>query len=85
MSKWIESKQNFETIFLFQHLDDILPLVTLHKFGGFHVSLDVIVQKGFDELGTNFIGDSWMDMISTYIMHFNRNGIGLQVTQRFFR
>lgn len=85
ISKWIESNQNFESIFLFQHLDDILPLVTLQKFGGFHVSLDVVMQKGFDELGTNFIGDGWTDVISTNLMHFSRIGIGREVVERFLR
>lgn len=85
ISKWIKSNQNFDTIFLFQHLDDILPLVTLHKFGGFHVNLDIIVQKRFDELGTNFVGDSWTNLISTNVIHFNRNGIGNELTRRFFR
>lgn len=85
ISKWIESNRNLESIFLFQHLDDILPLVTLQKFGGFHVSLDVVVQKGFDELGTNFIGDSWADVVSTNLMHFSRIGVGREVMKRFFR
>lgn len=83
--QWIESKRNFESIFLFQHLDDILPMVTLHKFGGFHVNSDVVVRKGFDELGINFIGDSWTDVISTNLIHFNRNDIGQEVMKRFFR
>lgn len=85
ISKWIESNQNSKAIFLFQHLDDVLPLVTLHKFGGFHVNLDVIVQKRFDELGINFVGDSWTNGISTNVMHFTRHGIGVEVTRRFFR
>lgn len=85
LSKWVESDQNFESIFLFQHLDDILPLVTISKFGGYHVNLDVIVQRKFDELGTNFIGDSWTNAISTNAMHFKRSDIGREVVQRFFR
>lgn len=83
--KWFKSNKLFESVFLSEHLSDILPIATLHRYGGLYLESDVIVQRTLDGLEEDFLGDTWLDSVSNGVMHLNTYGIGKEVTQRFFR
>lgn len=83
--EWLKTNQLFESQYVAEHMSDILKMVILYKYGGFYLDQDVIVQKSFDNLGDNFIGDDWGQTIGSSLIHLNNNGIGLELTARYLR
>lgn len=85
IAEWLNSNKLFESSFLFEHMSDIVRAISLYRYGGYHMDLDVIVQKNIDQLGENFIGDDWSTVINGAFMHLNNFGIGKEILQRFFK
>lgn len=83
--EWLDSNVLFESKFVYEHLSDILRAAVLLKYGGFYVDLDVVVQKSFDNLEENFIGDDWSEVVAGGVMHLNNHGIGSYVIQRYLK
>nr|AEE63354.1 unknown [Dendroctonus ponderosae] len=63
------------------HVSDILRLLTLWKFGGIYLDLDVIVLKSLTTLPENFAGAQSVDLVANGVMGFSRTGKGHQYMQ----
>lgn len=83
--EWLMTDELFESSFVFEHMSDIVRALSLYRYGGYHMDLDVIVLKNMDELGENFVGDDWGDVINAAVMHLNNYGIGREAIELFFR
>lgn len=66
-------------------MSDVLRYLTLYKFGGVFLDLDVVVQQNFDQLGQNFAGDDSVDAIGCGVIHFGNDKIGRKVAEQCLR
>lgn len=80
--EWIKTNALFESEYLFEHMADMLRIVTLFKYGGFYMDLDVIVMKNVDDVGENFVVNDWYDVANNAVLHLKNYGIGRELTQR---
>ena len=85
IAQWLKTNQLFRSGFLFEHVADIFRMITLSRFGGYYLDLDVIVQKNIDDLGENFIGKDWGSVVNTAFLHLSSDGIGKEIMQQYFR
>lgn len=85
LEKWLNTGTLFESKFLFEHMSDVLRYLTLYKFGGIFMDLDVVVQRNFDHLGQNFAGDDSADAIGCGVLHFGMDRVGRKVAQNCIR
>lgn len=85
IAEWLQTNQLFRSGYLFEHIADIFRMITLDRFGGYCMDLDVVVQKSIDNLGQNFIGNDWGSVINTAFLHLKNCGIGKEILQRYFR
>lgn len=85
IAHWLKTKQLFESAYLFEHMSDIVRAITMYKYGGYHLDLDVVMQKSLDDLGEDFIADDWATVVNGAILHLNNFGIGREVSERFFK
>lgn len=81
---WLSSNKLFDSMYLFEHLSDIVRMLSLYNYGGYHLDLDVIVLKNLDELGENFVSRDG-PYINNAILHLHNYGIGKQLLQLFFK
>ncbi|CAH0563715.1 unnamed protein product [Brassicogethes aeneus] len=58
------------------HASDVMRYLTLWKYGGVYLDLDVIVLKSFDELDENFSGAQLPTEIAAGVMGFGNSEIG---------
>lgn len=84
IAEWLKTDQLFKSAYLFEHIADIFRMITLFRFGGYYMDLDVIVLKNIDDLGENFIGNDWGFVLNTAFLHLNNYGIGKEILQRYF-
>lgn len=58
------------------HMSDVLRFVTLWRYGGIYLDLDVIVLRNFDDLKPNFSGFEYVGSIASGVMRFASDGQG---------
>lgn len=83
VAEWARTNDLFKSKFLYEHMSDYLRAVTLYKFGGLYLDLDIVVQKSLKDLGEDFIGDDWGSVVAGGVMHLNNFGIGREVSGRY--
>lgn len=81
LEKWLTSDTIFHSDYLYEHLADVLRFLTLYKFGGIYSDTDVVLMKSFDELGVNFAGDDWGDVVGISILGFDAVGLGHKIVE----
>ena len=75
MEEWIKkgelSRSNYQT----SHTSDVLRFLTLWKYGGTYLDLDVVVLKPVDTF-SNYAGVESREFIGSAIINFSQDGIG---------
>lgn len=64
------------SIYAQSHASDVLRYLTLWKYGGIYLDLDVIVTKSFNSLPQNFAGSESEANVAAGVLGFSHNGIG---------
>ncbi len=77
LESWLSNNTLFESMYFHEHLSQVLRYLTLYKFGGLYLDLDLIVQRNFDELGQNFAGDDTEIAIGCGVLHFGTDQLGM--------
>lgn len=85
LEEWINSEKIFHSGFFNWHLSDVLRFITLYRYGGIYADLDFVVKKSFDDLGENFAGNDWGDVVAPGLMHLSQSGIGHIIAKRCMR
>lgn len=57
---WLKTDTLFGSSYVFSHMSDIVRALSLFRYGGYHMDLDLIVLKNLDDLGENFVSDDWL-------------------------
>ncbi|XP_058789629.1 lactosylceramide 4-alpha-galactosyltransferase-like [Phymastichus coffea] len=66
------------------HMSDVLRYLTLWKFGGIYLDLDVVVTRSLEDL-SNFAGaEDWMD-VAAGVIGLAANGLGRRVADACLR
>lgn len=58
------------------HASDVLRYLTMYKYGGIYLDLDVIVIKSLEDLHENFAGAESQNNVAAGVLRFNPSGIG---------
>lgn len=77
--EWLATDELFESEYFMSHASDFFRYLTMHKYGGIYLDLDVIVQKSFDELPPNFAGAESEDTVAAGVLHFANEHVGRSV------
>lgn len=81
MEKWLQNDDLFRSQYLNSHISDFLRYLSMYKFGGIYLDLDVIVQKSFENVEPNFSGAESADDVAAGVMSFDLDGIGHEVAK----
>lgn len=81
MNKKLWEKSGYAT----EHLADILRLLTLYKYGGLYLDLDVITLMPFRAINlSNFVLVERKDGLANCILHFDTKS-GRKITEMFLK
>lgn len=93
-SKYIRGtplKRKFATGFLnkskwrVHHTADVLRVITLYKWGGVYVDLDVIIVKSFDGLTNNWVAKEAPNVMAAGFLAISKDKIGRQFSKAAMR
>lgn len=81
MEQWFYTDQLFLSQFLNSHTSDFLRFTSMFKFGGIYLDLDVVVQKPFNSLPTNFAAPESVYNVAVGTIGFESDGIGHEIAK----
>lgn len=78
---WFQTSQLFLSKYLNSHTSDFLRYNSMYKFGGIHLDLDVVVQKDFSSLPSNFAAAESAYFVGSSVIGFESNGTGHEIAE----
>lgn len=73
---WLRHGSLFDSSYLNSHVSDFLRYLTLYKFGGTYMDLDVVVQMNLDGITPNYAGAESDNFVAAGVINFDHNGVG---------
>ncbi|EDW63845.2 uncharacterized protein Dvir_GJ10917, isoform C [Drosophila virilis] len=85
IADWLKKGDLFKSSYLMFHLSDLLRLITLYRFGGVYMDMDVLVLRSLEEEPLNFAGAERADSIGNGVIGLEPNGFGHQLCELFLQ
>lgn len=76
LEDFIKVGQLSESKFQSSHTADVLRFLSLFKYGGIYLDMDVIVLKPLNSIPPNFVGSENDDTIGSAIISMEKDGLG---------
>ncbi len=74
LEELMKSGKVLKSKYLMEHLADVLRLLTLWKFGGTYLDLDVIVKDPIESIGENFACEESSSTVANGLLNFDIEG-----------
>lgn len=75
LSEFLMSDKLFLSQYLNSHVSDFLRYISLYKYGGTYLDLDVIVLKSFENITYNYAGAESENFVAAGVLNFQHDGI----------
>lgn len=85
VNDWLNSGALFESKYLNSHTSDFLRYLSLYKWGGTYLDLDVVVQRPFDTVKPNYAGAESDKFVAAGVLNFDHDGFGHKVAELCLR
>ncbi|KAH8377518.1 hypothetical protein KR093_005793 [Drosophila rubida] len=82
---WITKDALFRSRYLTTNISDLLRLLSLHRFGGIYMDMDVIVLRSFEDETPNFLGAESDKYIANGIIGLEPTGFGHKLAELSLR
>ncbi|XP_063240386.1 lactosylceramide 4-alpha-galactosyltransferase-like isoform X2 [Bacillus rossius redtenbacheri] len=73
---WLELGELNGSVYPVAHASDVLRLVTLWKYGGLYLDIDMVLVRPLDDLGWNFAVAESSTLVGNSVLSFSARGIG---------
>lgn len=81
LNQWIFDEHLFYSKFINSHASDFLRYLSLYKWGGTYLDLDVILKKNLSEIKPNYAGAESSNFVAAGILNFDHSGIGHEIAE----
>ncbi|XP_058824632.1 lactosylceramide 4-alpha-galactosyltransferase [Topomyia yanbarensis] len=85
LKDWMQSGEIFRSKYMNSHLSDVMRYLTLYKYGGTYLDLDVVVMQSFDTLKPNYAGAESPRWVAAGVIHFELDGYGHELAEMCLR
>lgn len=82
---WIEDGKLFQSKYMNSHASDYLRYLSLWKWGGTYLDLDVVVKTSFNNLEPNYAGAESDNFVAAGVLNFDHNGVGRNIAEMCLR
>ncbi|KAG4074470.1 hypothetical protein HA402_015759 [Bradysia odoriphaga] len=81
ISSFIDNGQLFRSKYVNSHTSDFLRYLSLYKWGGTYLDLDVIVKKSFDPIEPNYAGAESENFVAAGLINFDHTNEGHEIAE----
>lgn len=71
--------------YLFSHISDFLRYLTLYRYGGIYLDMDVVMLRSMEEVPPNFTGAESNTHLAAGVMSLAHNGFGHEIAESCLR
>lgn len=83
--KWLKNEELFSSKYVLSHISDFLRYLTLWRWGGTYLDLDVIVKKSLEDIPPNFAGAESDTFIAAGVINLEASGFGHDIAELCLR
>ncbi|XP_026844026.1 lactosylceramide 4-alpha-galactosyltransferase, partial [Drosophila persimilis] len=81
MEKWLREGNLFRSRYLASHISDFLRYLTLFRYGGLYLDLDVVVLQKMEDVPPNYTGVESDHILTAGIMNLAATGLGHEIAE----
>ncbi|XP_030555702.1 lactosylceramide 4-alpha-galactosyltransferase-like isoform X2 [Drosophila novamexicana] len=85
IADWVKKGDLYTSRYLIFHLSDLLRLITLYRFGGVYLDMDVLQLHSLEDEPLNYAGAETSDSIGNSVISLEPNGFGHQLGELFLQ
>ncbi|KAH8335424.1 hypothetical protein KR074_001590, partial [Drosophila pseudoananassae] len=83
LESWLEKGDLFTSRYFFSHLSDFLRFMTLYRFGGIYLDMDVIVLRNLEHLPSNCVGAEDSESLNCAVIKIAATTKGHNIAKQF--
>ncbi|XP_022220875.2 lactosylceramide 4-alpha-galactosyltransferase-like [Drosophila obscura] len=85
MEEWLRNGDLLRSQHLVSHVSDFLRYLTLFRYGGLYLDMDVVVLQKMEDLPPNYTGAESDSMLAAGVMNLAATGIGHEIAELCLR
>lgn len=85
IESWLNDGNIFQSKYMNSHVSDFLRYLSLYKFSGTYLDLDVIVKKDLGMIKPNYAGAESAAFVAAGIINVDTSEIGKHIASMFLR
>lgn len=85
MYQWLKDGKLFRSSYVLSHLSDFLRYLTLWRWGGTYLDMDVVVLRSLEKLPPNYTGAESTTYLAAGVMNFAPDGFGHEIAEKCLR
>ncbi|SPP73623.1 lactosylceramide 4-alpha-galactosyltransferase-like [Drosophila guanche] len=83
--EWLNTGYLFCSRYIVVQMSDFLRFLTLFRYGGLYLDLDVVVLQNMEDMPANYAGVESDLFVANGVMRFSHNGTGHDIARRCLR
>ncbi|KNC33417.1 hypothetical protein FF38_09861 [Lucilia cuprina] len=76
---WLKDGALFKSSYVLSHISDFLRYLTLWRWGGTYLDMDIVMLRSMEDLPPNYTGAESNTHLAAGIMNFDSNGFGHEI------
>ncbi|XP_017024672.1 lactosylceramide 4-alpha-galactosyltransferase [Drosophila kikkawai] len=85
IEEWLKDGSLFLSSYLFSHISDFLRYLTLYRYGGLYLDMDVVVLRNMEEVPPNYTGAESNTHLAAGVMSLAATGFGHEIAESCLR
>ncbi|KAH8281668.1 hypothetical protein KR054_002049 [Drosophila jambulina] len=85
IEEWLKDGSLFLSSYLFSHISDFLRYLTLYRYGGLYLDMDVVVLRSMEEVPPNYTGAESNTHLAAGVMSLADKGFGHEIAEACLR
>ncbi|KAH8285816.1 hypothetical protein KR018_009490 [Drosophila ironensis] len=85
IEEWLKDGSLFRSSYLFSHISDFLRYLTLYRYGGLYLDMDVVVLRSMEEVPPNYTGAESNTHLAAGVMSLAPSGFGHEIAESCLR
>ncbi|XP_064535250.1 lactosylceramide 4-alpha-galactosyltransferase-like isoform X2 [Drosophila montana] len=82
---WVKYGHLFSSSFLINHISDLLRFISLYRFGGIYLDMDVVVLRSMEDMPLNYAGAESDTHVASGVMSMAPHGFGHEFAESCLR
>ncbi|XP_030384136.1 lactosylceramide 4-alpha-galactosyltransferase [Scaptodrosophila lebanonensis] len=85
IDEWVKDGQLFRSSYVISHISDFLRYLTLYRFGGLYLDMDVVVLRSMEDVPPNYTGAESTTSLAAGVMNLAPDGFGHEIADLCLR